>query len=110
MINEILENLKKINQEEYDDEAKAQFQEWEGEVKKVEMLKGLLQHDYIKQLVEEAKRIITNCDKELSNNRKISDFDRQVLFNKKDLYEWFLNKFSLPDLEQLNKKISDYAK
>ena len=77
------------------------FKEWEDRVKKVILLDDLKGHAGIQVILE---RFIPDIEEmnillKSAKSKELSDFQRDLVIERKELYEWFVNLFSNLDKE-----------
>ncbi len=77
----------------------AEVEQWERDAKKALIFLSMQGHEGIQMIVDKAKNEIQTCNKELISDRQRDRSDeeyarsRQFLFDRIDLWTWFLNLF-----------------
>lgn len=75
---------------DYDKKA---FEHLEQQVQKAVVRKDLLGMDGMKELLALMELKIKGCDVELLNNRDLTDDERKRVFDRRDIWKWFVNFF-----------------
>lgn len=97
MINDFLEKINKLKSffiiGRADSQDVAVIDSWEGEAKRLFLLKSLKEHDGIKYLLEIFQSEVARINDILKNSysKDLSDYERDRLLDKRDLAQRYLN-------------------
>lgn len=90
-----LDKVREIFLTEVDEETRAeneaQIKEWETRLQESEALIDWRDHDITRQIARQARESYRDLALQLSNNRKLTDVERQSLWAKQDAALWILS-------------------
>ena len=95
-MSDILQNLDELKAKFLDggsEDDLATVTEWERQLKRATLTTGLLKNDAMKMLLEQVTGRIETCNKLLLNDRKMTEKERDKIFERRDCYEWLQNLF-----------------
>jgi len=77
------------------------FKEWEDKVKQLILLDNLKEHAGIRIILDKFRPDIEEMNTLLqtAKSETLSDFQRDLVIERKELYEWFINLFQNLDKE-----------
>ena len=95
--------LNKIKKDDWDDSALIVFDQWKEQLRNLELDKNYLELPQSRAIAEFLVNSLRNSNKELVDNRYLTEVQRLKLFALKDIAESLLPRFSLEDnLKQIS--------
>ena len=107
-MNDSLELLKQLVFDGgYDEESRKQVLDLEDRLHKLAVAENLKSHPPVREWLDYMDTQISHCNTLLRNDRTQTDFERQVLFEKRDICEKFISMFDVSDKEVVEQEINN---
>lgn len=104
-----LERLKKLVLDGgYDAESRRDILELESRLQEVAIAENIRQYPTIQKYISYLKDTANSCTELLANNRTLTDIERQVLFEKRDICEKFTSLFTGTEKALIEETIKHY--
>lgn len=98
MSEQLLRKIKEYKDELTFDFDKRNVEVWEKEIKKAIQRKKIAEMSPIKELLGQLADKVRKAEWVLLNDREITDEERKRIFDRIDVYKWFLSFFGNADL------------
>lgn len=109
MEEQILENINRLRQEFFGEDPESQklISEWERQAREAIRISNAARRPDVRFILREAKRRIALANNLLLNNRKLTEKDRDMVFERRDSYEWIVSLYENADktLMSLRKEV-----
>jgi hypothetical protein len=90
----------------FDEESRKQVQDLEDRLHKLAVAENLKSHPPVKEWIDYLETQISHCNTLLRNDRTLTDLQRQVLFEKRDICEQFVSMFDGSGKEVIEQEIN----
>ncbi len=82
---------------------------WGKDVDKFKMISRLGNTDAVREVIADFERVVSKCNTMLTTQRKMTESERAIIFEKRDNYQYFINLFQSAErnLEDLEKRVDD---
>lgn len=108
-IKDIKYKIAEIRKRDLGDLSLKAIEEWDRQIKNYEQILSLHDIPQFKALLDDYQAIINNINDILAEQEVISDEDirkRQQLISDKRVFGTFLNRFSIPDLKEIENEVN----
>ena len=89
----LLKDLEKIKRGLTFDVDKEEAEAWEKGVRRAIVRKNLAKMTGVKELIEQIEKKVRACDWVLMTDKKITEEERKRIFDRRDIWKWFLSFF-----------------
>lgn len=109
MRNDLQEKINKLREIHVSSspEAQAQIAKWEASVRRIALKTEYAKMQVTIEIVRDAKRRVSGINSLLMNDRNLTDVQRQALFEKREVYEWYLKLLDVDSVDAALKEIDD---
>lgn len=87
----------------------AELERWESDVKRAARTANAKKNPAVKMVIDRAQREIQTANHLLTTDRKLTDQERSRIFDRLDMWTWFLNMFDEADktIDTIKKQVED---